>query len=226
MGPFRYGQSLLLLGVFWFLRLGGDQFQRPGDFWGGGRHNVTDCVVSGLVSVVLDLDRCTVIADVGVWTFDDLGSTFGADVLYVSGGLGDNTVFGFVSEIPRRRDTSMSMKTEIKTSKPPIGPHHLPVFEVSVEVHFLWLSNDGRQLVVDRLVHRRDGDFGSDRDGCDDRGRSGWGEDGDRGSSALVVTAVVTCVKVLRSIHGFGKVKTLRSVRRQNSDENKPWYPG
>lgn len=112
IGRFRYGQSLLLLGVFWFLWLRGDQFQRPGDFWGGGRHNVTNCVVSGLVGVVLDLDWCTVVADVGVRTFDHLGSAFGAGVLYVSSGLGDNAVFGFVSEIPRRRDTLMSVKTK------------------------------------------------------------------------------------------------------------------
>lgn len=207
MGPFRYGQSLLLLGVFWFLRLGGDQFQRPGDFWGGGRHNVTDGVVSGLVGVVLDLDWCTVVADVGVRTFDHLGSAFGASVLYVSGGLGNDAVFGFVSETPHRWDTLMGVKTKIKTSKPPVGSRHLPVFEVSVEVYFLRLSNDGRQLVVDCLVHRSDGDFGSDWDGRDDRGRGGRREGRDGGNSTWVVTSVVTCVQILRSIYGSGKSK-------------------
>lgn len=90
--------SLLLLGVFWFLRLGGDQLQRPGDLRRGGWHDVSDRVVTGLVSVVFDLDRGTVIADVSVRTLDDLGSIFGTGVLHVSGGLGDDTVLGLVSK--------------------------------------------------------------------------------------------------------------------------------
>lgn len=53
-------------------------------------------------------------------------------------------------------------------------PGYLPVFEVSVEVHFLRLPNDSRQLAVDGLVHRCDrGDFGSNRYRSDERGGGG-----------------------------------------------------
>lgn len=99
--------SLLPLGVFWFLRLGGDQLQRPGDFRGGGGHDVSDCVVTGLVGVVLDLDRGAVVADVSVRAFDDLGGVLGAGVLHVPGGLGDDTVLGLVS-VNRTQVKSMS----------------------------------------------------------------------------------------------------------------------
>lgn len=79
--------------------LGGDQFQRLGDLWGGGRNDVSDCVVTGLVGVVLDFDWGTVVTDVSVRAFDHLGGVFGSGVLHVSGSLCDDTVLGFVSEM-------------------------------------------------------------------------------------------------------------------------------
>lgn len=100
--PYRLCASLFL-GVFWFLRLGGDQFQRLGDFWGGGWHDVSDCVVTGLVGVVFDLDWGTVVTDVSVRSFDHLGGVFSSSVLHVSGSLGDDTVLGFVSKMYTRR---------------------------------------------------------------------------------------------------------------------------
>jgi len=93
------GLGLLLFGVFWFLWLGSDQFQRLGDLWGGGRDDVSDCVVTGLVGVVLDFDWSTIVTDVGVRSFDHLDCVFGSGVLHVSGSLGDDTVLGFESEM-------------------------------------------------------------------------------------------------------------------------------